>query len=97
MNTKSFVTLEKTALSEYLRSKDVSEELKREWCRIIKNNATKFRNKDFNEICSIIESLSIEGIDGDIVNMTAFTIAEDNNIEVDPGLAKCFMIYSKNQ
>lgn len=95
MNTKSFEILENSSFLGYLKNKGVSNELQQEWCNIIKANVTRFNNKDFYEISEIIESLAIAGIDGDIINMTACTISEDNDIEIDPGLAKSFMIYLK--
>ena len=95
MNTKSFEKTEKTVLSEYLKSKDIPEALKQKWYNTIIDNKELFEGKNFNEISNIVESLVIEGIDGDIVNMTVCTIANDNDIELDPDLAKCFMMFAK--
>lgn len=97
MNTISFETLENTTLSAYLKSKNISEMLKQEWYNTILENKNLLEGKDFKGISEIVESLAIKGIDGDIVNMTVCTIASDNNIEIDPELAKCFMMFSKNK
>ena len=97
MNTKSFEQLEGSTISNYLRSKGISEELKQEWYRTIIENKDLFEGKNFNEISDIVESLAIEGIDGDIVNMTVYTIANDNDIEMDPDIAKCFMMFAKGK
>ena len=96
MNTKSFETLENTMLSAYLKSKDISEDIKQEWYSTILENKDLFENTDFDGIHHIVQSLAIEGIDDDVVNQTAFTIATDNDIDIDPDkAAKCFMMHSK--
>lgn len=96
MNTNSFETKDSTPLSEYLKSKGITEVLKQQWYHTIIENKKSFVNKDFDTICNLVESLAIEGIDGDIVNQTAFTIANDNDIDIAPDkAAKCFMIFSK--
>ena len=96
MNTKSFETFEGTPLFGYLKSKGVTEELQQKWCNIIIENKHLFEGKDFDEINDIVESLTIEGIDGDVVNQTAFTIANDNDVDINPDkAAKCFMMFSK--
>ena len=97
MNTKSFEQLDGSTISDYLRSKGITEELKREWYRTIIENKDLFEDKNFNEISDIVEALAIEGIDGDIVNMTVCTIANDNDIELDPDIAKCFMMFAKGK
>ena len=96
MNTKSFETLENTTLSAYLKSKGISESLKQEWYNIIIDNKDLLENTDFDGIYHIVQSLAIEGIDDDVVNQTAFTIATDNDIDIDPDkAAKCFMVHAK--
>lgn len=97
MNTKSFEALDNTMLSAYLKSKDMPEALKQKWYNTIIENKDLFENADFDGIYHIVQSLAIEGIDDDVVNQTAFTIATDNDIDIDPDkAAKCFMVHSKN-
>ena len=96
MNTKSFDALDNTMLSAYLKSKDMPEALKQKWYNTIIENKDLFENADFDGIYHIVQSLAIEGIDDDVVNQTAFTIATDNDIDIDPDkAAKCFMVHSK--
>ena len=96
MNTKSFETTEKTMLSEYLKSKDISEVLKQKWYHTIIENKHLFKNTDFNGIYSTVQSLAIDGVDDDIVSATATTLAFDNDIEpAMDGCCSCFMLFAK--
>lgn len=95
MNTKSFEILDSTMFAEYLKSKGVSQELSHKWCNIIKENIAKFENSNYDEICDMVESVAIDGIDGDIISMTVNIITTDNDVEIEPGLAKCFTMYTR--
>ncbi|MBQ9138339.1 MAG: hypothetical protein IJX65_06880 [Alistipes sp.] len=96
MNTKSFETLENTVLSEYLKEKGLSEVTKQKWYRIIIENKTLFKGKNYDEICELVESLAFDGIDGDIVNATATTIASDNEIELSfDKSGMCMFLYGR--
>ncbi len=97
MNTKSFETIEKTVLSEYLKSKDIPEDLKHKWYRTIVENKELFKDADFDGIYKSVHSLAIEGIDDDIVSATTEMIAFDNDIEPTmDGCCRCFMLFAKN-
>ena len=96
MNTKSFETLENTMLSAYLKSKDISEDLKQEWYSTILENKDLFENTDFDGIYHIVQSLAIEGIDDDVVSATAAMLAFDNDIEpAMDGCCSCFMLFAE--
>lgn len=96
MNTKSFETTEKTVLSEYLKSKNISEVLKQEWYHTVIDNKELFEDADFDGIYQLVSSLAIEGIDDDIIGATVATIAFDNDIEpAMDGCCSCFMLFVK--
>ena len=96
MNTKSFETTEKTVLSEYLKSKEIPEALQQKWYHTIIDNKELFEGADFDGIYQLVSSLTIEGIDDDIVGATVATIAFDNNIKpIMDGCCSCFMLFAK--
>ncbi|MBQ8580642.1 MAG: hypothetical protein IJ478_00960 [Alistipes sp.] len=92
---KNFEVLDGTMLTNLFRTKGVSQTIQQQWYDII--NDEQFRELTFDEIHQKIASLQIDGIDDEIVNLTANTIAMENGVdESSDEMSVCMMIVGKN-
>lgn len=95
MKMKNFEVLDGTMLSNLFRTKGIPHSTQQQWYDIIKGE--QFRDLTFDEIHQKIASLQIDGIDDDIVNLTANTIAMENGVdESSDGMSACMMVVGKN-
>lgn len=95
MKMKNFEVLDGTMLSNLFRTKGVSQTIQQQWYDII--NDEQFRDLTFDGIHQKVALLQIEGIDDEIVTLTANTIAMENGIdESSDGMSACMMVVGKN-
>lgn len=96
MNMTSFEDLDGSMLSNLFRAKGISRSVQQQWYDMIKDE--QFRNLTFDEIHQKVVSLQIDGIDDEIVTLTANTIAMENGLdESSDGMSVCMMIVGKNK
>lgn len=91
MNMKSFEILDGTILSNLFKTKGIPQSIQQQWYDIIKGQ--EFQGLTFDEIHQKVASLQIDGIDDEIVHLTANTIAAENSVdESSDGMSVCMML-----
>lgn len=91
MNMKSFEILEGTVLSNLFKTKGIQQSIQQQWYDVIKGQ--EFQGLTFDEIHQKVASLQIDGIDDEVVSLTANTIAAENSVdESSDGMSVCMMV-----
>lgn len=91
MNMKAFEILDGTILSNLFKTKGIQQSIQQQWYDIIKGQ--EIQGLTFDEIHQKVASLQIDGIDDEVVSLTANTIAAENSVdESSDGMSVCMMV-----